>query len=679
MPQVLLGAVAGLTAVFGSGIAAAFGITAGYALSLGIGAAAFATIGYGIKRSIDVKDPSAFDPGTNYQVSIRNTLAPRNIVYGKAKVGGSIAYGNSAGTGGREIYLAVAHTGHEVDSFLKWFIDDRVIDVSDVDVAGDGSVDGDTAATGHGISPFGGTPVAYLGGHLGTAGQTVDAFLDAAFTEWTANHRARGCAYTVLRADLLATPGAEVRWDGGPPQNLAALIKGKKVYDPRADATFVGAVYGAGSGTQRLATPSTWAWSDNPALCVADYMIDTDLGPGWATARIDYDSVAVAAAACDVAVAIPTATTEKRFTCNGVLTTAADYQSNLEALCSSGVRLRYYKGQWHVFANVYEAPSFAFDESDLIGDVDFQAEPEFEDRYNLIKGAYFDPLRKYELSPFIEVSSALKATRDDNEELPKEIRLPFTNSEYMAQRLGFRHVAQAEQTGIAILRLGYQAIDVRVGDVISQTVGELSWASKVFRVVGWTHIDFQGVELKVKEDSSTAYADPAEIDYGTRTAAGTIVFPHVLGTVDTGYITASAATEVVSAQVTGPIDTVPAFASTESETIVSVSMTVDESTDIIEISASGRSERLISGVPGTQATYFALEYRVNAGAWTNITSVTKSAAADTPFALTGSLSGLAAGDALDVRLAGIAVESGGTGTVTHRFRECSLVATRVRR
>lgn len=553
MPQVILGAVAGLTAVFGSGIAAAFGITAGYALSLGIGAAAFATIGYGIKRSIDVKDPSAFDPSTNYQVSLRDTLAPRNIVYGIAKVGGAIAYGNSTGTDNREMYLAVAHTGHEIDSFLKWFIDDRTVAVADVDVAGDGSVDGDTAATGHGISPFGGTPVAYLRGHLGTAAQAADTMLDSAFTEWTTNHRARGCAYTVLRADLLTTAGSEARWDGGPPQNLAALIKGKKVYDPRLDGTFVGAVYGAGVGAHRLATPSTWAWSDNPALCVADYMIDTDLGPGWATARIDYDSIAVAADACDVAVAIPTATTEKRFTCNGVLTTAASYQDNLESLCSSGVRLRYYKGQWHVFANVYEAPSFSFDEDDLIGDIDFQAEPEFEDRYNLIKGAYFDPLRKYELSPFIEVSSTLESVRDDNEELPKEIRLPFTNSEYMAQRIAFRHVAQAAQTGICILRLGYQAIDVRVGDVISVTVDELGWVSKVFRVVGWTHVDFQGVELKLKEDISTAYDDPIEADYGTRTAAGVISFGRVLpATVDTVHIRDEAATEVVYASYAGP-------------------------------------------------------------------------------------------------------------------------------
>lgn len=551
MPPVVA-ALTGLTAVFGAGVAAAFGVTAGFALSLGIGAAAFATIGYGIKRQFDVQDPSAFDPGANYQISLRDTLAPRNIVYGVAKVGGVIAFGNSASTDNRQMYLAVAHTGHEIDSFLGWFIDERFVDVSDVDVAGDGSVDGDTASTGHGITPFSGSPVAYLRGHLGAAAQTVDTALDSAFATWTSNHRARGCAYTVLRADLIV--GAEDKWDGSPPQNLAALIKGKKVYDPRLDSTFVGALFGSGSGAHRLATPSTWAWSDNPALCLADYMIDTDLGPGWATARIDYDSVAMAAEACDELVDIPTASTETRFTCNGVLTTAATYVENLEALCSAGVRLRYFKGQWHVYANVYDAPSFTFDESDLTGPVEFQAEPEYEDRYNLIKGSYFDPERKYELSPFIELASALKSVRDNNRELTKEIRLPFTNSEYMAQRLGFRALNQATNTGICILRIGYQGINVRIGDLVLVSIDELGWSGKTFRVVMWRHIDFEGVELTLKEDSEDAYAEPDEGDYGTRTGAGVITFPRTApATVDTVYITVGATEGSGAVYDAGPI------------------------------------------------------------------------------------------------------------------------------
>jgi hypothetical protein len=458
------------------------------------------------------------------------------IVYGQARVGGVIAFANSAGTEQRELYIAVVHTGHEIEEYVGWFIDDKYIDAVDVDTAGDGSVDGDTASTGHGLVPFSATPVCYLRGYLGTAGQTVDTELDTAFTEWTSNHRFRGCAYTVLRADLIE--GAEDRWDGAAPNNVSAVVKGKKVYDPRLDSTFTGAVFGSGSGAHRLNTPSTWEWSDNPALCTADYMIDSDLGPAWATARIDYDSVAVAAEHCDELVDVPTAATQKRFTCNGVLSTSSTHRENLEMLLSSMLgNLRYFGGQWHVYANMYEAPVMAFDEGDLIGPVSFKAEPDRDDRYNLVKGSYVDPDREYKLSPFIEVSSALKSSRDNNRELTKELSLPLVNNEYQAQRCAFMVAQQAGNTGIVVLQIGYQALNLRVGDLFTVTHVELGWSDKVFRVVRFKHVDFQGVELVGKEDSEAAYDDPEEGDYGTRTAAGEITFPRISpAQIDTPWI-----------------------------------------------------------------------------------------------------------------------------------------------
>lgn len=551
MPQAIVGALAGFTAVAGSSIAATLGIaSAGYALSLGIGAATFAVLGYGIKRSLSLQDPADMGRSASYQVSVRGTQEPRTKVYGQVKVGGVIAYANSAGTENRELYMVVAHGGHLFSSFEGWWVDDKFIPASDVDTAGDGSVDTDTGGT-HGLIPFSGTPVCYLRGHLGTSSQTVDAMLTAACPEWDSTKTGLGVAYTVLRADLVV--GAEDRWDGGPPQSVSTLGKGAFVYDPRADGTFVGATYGVGTGTQRLAMPSTWAWSDNPALCLADYMIDSDLGPGWATARIDYDSVAVAAAACDVSAAIPTATTQKRFTCNGILSTADDCDANIAALCTSGVKVRYFKGQWHIYADVWVAPAGALVKEDLIGEFTFRAEPERDDRYNTVKGSYIDPERNYERSPFIEVQSALKASRDNNRELVKELWLPFTNNEYEAQRLAFRAIGQAGETGICSFPTFYQALTYRIGDNLTATLDEVGWAPESFRTVGWTHIDFQGIGLRLKEDDSAAYDDPAEGDYGTRTGADVIVFPRVQpATVDTPFITDGAASDVYQTTVAGP-------------------------------------------------------------------------------------------------------------------------------
>ena len=46
---------------------------------------------------------------------------------------------------------------------------------------------------------------------------------------------------------------------------LAALLNGRKLYDPRADST------NGGSGAQRLADETTWVYSNNPALALADF------------------------------------------------------------------------------------------------------------------------------------------------------------------------------------------------------------------------------------------------------------------------------------------------------------------------------------------------------------------------------------------------------------------------
>ena len=119
--------------------------------------------------------------------------------------------------------------------------------------------------------------------------------LEAAFpADIDSNHRHRGCAKTVIRCELLS--GHEDKWESRSPGVITAVVRGKKVYDPRADTTFPG-----GSGAQRLATPSTWAWSDNSALIWADYRIlAKPLGPEWDSDRINYQSVFDAANACDV-------------------------------------------------------------------------------------------------------------------------------------------------------------------------------------------------------------------------------------------------------------------------------------------------------------------------------------------------------------------------------------------
>lgn len=124
--------------------------------------------------------------------------------------------------------------------------------------------------------------------HLGTASQAVDSYLNGILpSKWTSTDRLLGKAYIVLTLDL-----ENQRFQGAPP-GITADISGRKVYDPRKDSTVAG-----GSGSQRNNDASTWAWSDNPALAVRDY-ITAEWGVAAAQADVNEAYVIAAANACD--------------------------------------------------------------------------------------------------------------------------------------------------------------------------------------------------------------------------------------------------------------------------------------------------------------------------------------------------------------------------------------------
>lgn len=113
--------------------------------------------------------------------------------------------------------------------------------------------------------------------YLGTTAQTVDAKLVSAFGALGITHTdaLTGIAYTVLELQ----PGADIG-------DINITVQGRKIYDPR-------------DGTQTLGTPSTYKYSDNPALALADLITNTTYGLG---AAIDWTTVTTAANACDALV-----------------------------------------------------------------------------------------------------------------------------------------------------------------------------------------------------------------------------------------------------------------------------------------------------------------------------------------------------------------------------------------
>jgi len=249
-PAVLVGALAA------GGVATGVAAIGGAAITLSTFLTPFATslVLGGLSAALAPKPKSAdFTAQARDRTHvIRSSIAPRRIIYGETIASGPLVGAAATGASKEFLHLVIPVAGHEVDLISDVYFNDLIS--TNARFAGNQRV---KAA-------------------LGTDTQVADSDLVAEVAGWTTDHRLRGIAYVYVRL----TWNADV-WPTGIP-NIKALIRGRKVYDPR-DA-----------GTR---------WSNNPALIIRDYLT-ASFGLRATAAEIDDTSFIAAANACDEAVAI---------------------------------------------------------------------------------------------------------------------------------------------------------------------------------------------------------------------------------------------------------------------------------------------------------------------------------------------------------------------------------------
>ncbi len=450
-------------------------------------------------------------------VMVRSAVEPVKIIYGEVRVSGPVCYVNSKKTPGTDdnsdLWHLIAIAGHEIEDITDIWLDGDEIPEATINWATNGLVTSGKYAD-----------KANFYKQLGTSSQTAQSELSSAFpSDWTSAHRLRSVATLTARFEL-GNRTSQGMWSTGAPTAIRGVVKGKKVYDPRLDSTRSG-----GSGTQRVTDETTWTYSNNPALCLADYLIDDRLGfgaEGVEPEDVDYQTVMDAADVCDAQVAIPGSTTEKRFTCNGVLYTTSSYEDNIDALLSSmNGTMTWQDGQFKIRAGAYSAPTHTFDETNTIGSIVVEPERPREQRFNTVRGTFLSPDQEWVFTEFLRVTNSdYVTTRDAGTKLVKNMELPMTTGEYEAQRIAMQQLSVNNQQTGAVIGLDFSAMKVGAGDRISITNDELNWSSKIFVVENWKFDIEDGFQLYIREDSSSAYDDPDVLDYSTRTAAGTITF-----------------------------------------------------------------------------------------------------------------------------------------------------------
>lgn len=259
------------------------GLVAAIAGAVAASAVAFV----GSKLFYKPKKPSGAFGEQGALLAQRNPIAPQLLVYGEARIGGTyvfMASRNAAGTDqkNRDLYLVDALAGHEVKAIGDLYFDDELVPLQ---ASGAGFVP--SSGRWAGVRETTGEPYVYVEKHRGTDDQQASSVLTGAGLGWTAAHRGRGIAHLTLKLLYFAD-----KWPNGLP-SISAVVKGKRVYDPRDPG-------------QDPDDPDTWKWSDNWALCLADWIRDAKFGLGEPWERIDEDHLVAAANVSDEIVAVTT-------------------------------------------------------------------------------------------------------------------------------------------------------------------------------------------------------------------------------------------------------------------------------------------------------------------------------------------------------------------------------------
>jgi len=341
--------------------------------------------------------------------------------------------------------------------------------------------------------------------HLGTDSQTVDTYLNGIKpTEWDSSHRLRGCAYLVVTLDL-----EDSRFQGGPP-NLTCRVKGRKLYDPRKDST------NGGTGAHRYADPTTWEWSDNPALCTRDWIVGEY---GMASDNADVvDSFTIAAAnACDVSITTDiggTTAADRTYRCNGVATTEESREAVLDKLADSMAGFAIYGAQWQILAGAWTPPVMDLTDDDLDGQIEvLQAGAGIDELVNGVRGTYIgaDSASPTDFEPY---QNATFVTAD-GEPLWQDVALPFTNSKPHCANIARILVERGRNSQVIQYPAKLRAWPLQVGDRVTVTSAEYGITTpKTYRVTDWQFGLSAPVTLALQEDAADAYdlVDAVEAD-----------------------------------------------------------------------------------------------------------------------------------------------------------------------
>ena len=418
------------------GVAAGAGAAALGASALLIGGAFLVGAGLG-KYIMDgmIPDVGGMEGSTQ---TIKEPAAPRPLIYGTVRTGGVIIFADTTGDDNKYLHMVVAFAGHEINDYRKIFVNEKLVWV-------DGAYQGDWNQ--------------YVDIRIHRGNETVaDSVLVSRTTKWTNNHKLLDTAYIYVRLKYDAEELNSI-------PNISTIIEGKKVLNPATGVT---------------------AFSDNPALCLRDYLTDTKYGLGESASSIDADSLAFAVSKCDETVALDAGGNQKRYTCNGIMSSNKSRKANITNLlkCMGG-QLTYSNKSYYMKPAVYVSPSsVTIDESNIVGAIKTRTKQSRRQLYNGVKGTYISAENNYIKSDYpAQISSTYAAA--DGDPIYMDLQLPFVTNNTQAQRLAKIALFESRQQTSVTIPCNLAALNFKAGDNVMVSNVKMGWSNKVFEVIDY--------------------------------------------------------------------------------------------------------------------------------------------------------------------------------------------------
>jgi hypothetical protein len=412
-------------------------------------------------------------PGTN--ISQKESVSPRRLVYGKTRLGGTIVF-LSSHQSNSWLYFTIALCEGPVEDVEGIYLNDDRPQWSGNDFLNGG---------------YAGFGRAYR--QTGIAGTDVPPSFFTTRTDglWTDDHKLQGVAALFCAFEW----DSDGTYKDGLP-NVSALVKGLKVYDPRSGLT---------------------AFTQNAALIIRDYLLrPKELGGvGLDTAEIDDANFIAQANICDEVVNTNGGSVF-RYTINGIIeldesTSPGDVLDEMLSACQG--RIAWTSGQMRLFVGAWRASTFEITADMIVDAPSITTRQSMASQFNAVKGTYRSVDARYETTDFKAITSATFEAEDGGDRVYRDLTFNFVVDNATAQRLAKMELYRAREPIEVTLPCNMLAYEVAVGDVIGVTLDRYGWDNKTFEVTGWKwSIDDKdqsqalGVTLTLRESSAAAYS-----------------------------------------------------------------------------------------------------------------------------------------------------------------------------